>query len=53
MAETSPVHGEADKHKGRNDDDAVQESLSKRDVRKMIASQGKYDRLVSSNQDIE
>ncbi|PMD14983.1 hypothetical protein NA56DRAFT_710439 [Hyaloscypha hepaticicola] len=39
MAGTSPVHGEADKHKSRDDDDAVEGSLSKVDVRRMTAPQ--------------
>lgn len=49
MAGTSSVQGEADKHKSRNDDDAVEGSLSKVDVRRMTAPQGKYDRVVDSN----
>jgi hypothetical protein len=41
MAGKSPVHGAADKYKSRDDDDAVHGSLSKGDVRKMTALQGK------------
>jgi hypothetical protein len=53
MAGTSPVHGEADKHKSRNNDEAVEGSLSKGDVQRVTASQGKNDKKVDSNQDIE
>jgi hypothetical protein len=53
MAGTSPIHGNADKHKSRNDDDAVLGSLSKGNAQKMTASQGKFDRAVYLTQDIE
>jgi hypothetical protein len=52
MAGTSPVNGEADKYKSRNDDDSVEGSLSKGDVQRLTASQGQYTRVVNSNQDI-
>jgi hypothetical protein len=53
MAGTSPIHGKADKHRSDNDDDAVLGSLSKGDIQKMTAPQGKYDRAVPLNQEIE